>query len=145
MCIKYLFTTEDRATVFLKWTDFSEVFILSKRESKMRVTHIVQPVPVAQWIARWTSNPKVAGSNPAGDKLFFIFSTLNFLNEKGTKLQIVTHIIRVFLLFSFFRCKRRVWDANTEFHGLLWLILSSPHKISSSLWPITQLRESLFC
>ena len=27
-----------------------------------------QPVPVAQWIARWTSNPKVAGSNPAGDK-----------------------------------------------------------------------------
>ena len=31
---------------------------------------IIKPVPVAQWIARWTSNPKVAGSNPAGDKLF---------------------------------------------------------------------------
>ena len=26
-----------------------------------------EAVPVAQWIARWTSNPKVAGSNPAGD------------------------------------------------------------------------------
>ena len=22
--------------------------------------------PLAQWIARWTSNPKVAGSSPAG-------------------------------------------------------------------------------
>ena len=28
-------------------------------------------VPVAQWIARWTSNPEVAGSNPAGDADFF--------------------------------------------------------------------------
>ena len=27
-------------------------------------------VPVAQWIARWTSNPEVAGSNPAGDDAF---------------------------------------------------------------------------
>lgn len=25
------------------------------------------PVPVAQWIARWTSNPKVPGSNPGRD------------------------------------------------------------------------------
>ena len=24
-------------------------------------------VPVAQWIARWTSNPKVPGSNPGRD------------------------------------------------------------------------------
>ena len=30
-------------------------------------------VPVAQWIARWTSNPEVAGSNPAGDADFFFF------------------------------------------------------------------------
>ena len=30
-----------------------------------------QQVPVAQWIARWTSNPEVAGSNPAGDDSFF--------------------------------------------------------------------------
>ena len=28
-------------------------------------------VPVAQWIARWTSNPKVPGSNPGGDANFF--------------------------------------------------------------------------
>ena len=28
-------------------------------------------VPVAQWIARWTSNPEVAGSNPAGDAFLF--------------------------------------------------------------------------
>ena len=27
------------------------------------------PVPVAQWIARWTSNPEVVGSNPTGDAL----------------------------------------------------------------------------
>ena len=25
---------------------------------------------VAQWIARWTSNPEVAGSNPVEDELF---------------------------------------------------------------------------
>ena len=25
-------------------------------------------VSVAQWIARWTSNPEGAGSNPAGDE-----------------------------------------------------------------------------
>ena len=55
----------------------------------MRVTLYVDSVPVAQWIARWTSNPKVAGSNPAGDKLFFIFSTLNFLNEKGTNYKLL--------------------------------------------------------
>ena len=29
-----------------------------------------EAVPVAQWIARWTSNPKVPGSNPGGDARF---------------------------------------------------------------------------
>ena len=28
-------------------------------------------VPVAQWIARWTSNPKVPGSNPGRDANFY--------------------------------------------------------------------------
>ena len=27
-------------------------------------------VPIAQWIARWTSNPEVVGSNPTGDDIF---------------------------------------------------------------------------
>ena len=27
---------------------------------------------VAQWIARWTSNPKVAGSSPASSRVFFV-------------------------------------------------------------------------
>ena len=30
-------------------------------------------VPVAQWIARWTSNPKVPGSSPGRDDMFLIF------------------------------------------------------------------------
>ena len=29
-------------------------------------------VPVAQWIARWTSNPKVPGSNPGRDAYTFL-------------------------------------------------------------------------
>ena len=29
------------------------------------------PVPVAQWIARRTSNPKVVGSSPTGDEILF--------------------------------------------------------------------------
>ena len=40
--------------------------------------NFVQLVPVAQWIARWTSNPKVAGSNPAGDNQISFFSFLEF-------------------------------------------------------------------
>ena len=30
-------------------------------------------VLVAQWIARWTSNPEAAGSNPVEDVLFYRF------------------------------------------------------------------------
>ena len=29
-------------------------------------------VPMAQWIARWTSNPEAAGSNPAGDECYYV-------------------------------------------------------------------------
>jgi hypothetical protein len=37
--------------------------------------HPLMVVPVAQWIARWTSNPKVPGSSPGRDvkQLFFKF------------------------------------------------------------------------
>ena len=42
-----------------------------------------QVVPVAQWIARWTSNPEAAGSSPAGDD-FFRFSSINFGLKKQT-------------------------------------------------------------
>ena len=41
-------------------------------------------VPIAQWIARWTSNPEAAGSNPAEDAHFF-------LNQMYTKCH--AHII----------------------------------------------------
>ena len=31
----------------------------------------VREVPLAQWIARWTSNPKVLGSTPRWDDTFY--------------------------------------------------------------------------
>lgn len=42
------------------------VTILNPPRSNMGVITVMQ-VPVAQWIARWTSNPEVVGSNPTGD------------------------------------------------------------------------------
>ena len=36
----------------------------------------VSCVPLAQWIARWTSNPKVLGSTPRWDDDFFLLSRL---------------------------------------------------------------------
>ena len=36
------------------------------QQSKKNSTKF-ETVPVAQWIARWTSNPKVPGSNPGRD------------------------------------------------------------------------------
>ena len=38
-------------------------------------TSTLNQVPVAQWIARWTSNPKVPGSSPGWDVL------LNFIEK----------------------------------------------------------------
>ena len=37
---------------------------------------MVSCVPLAQWIARWTSNPKVLGSTPRWDDDFFLLSRL---------------------------------------------------------------------
>ena len=36
-------------------------------------------VPVAQWIARWTSNPEAVGSNPTGDVLNVILKYVDFI------------------------------------------------------------------
>ena len=36
-------------------------------------------VPLAQWIARWTSNPKVLGSTPRWDDGFFLFPCFSWL------------------------------------------------------------------
>ena len=36
-------------------------------------TSLFKPVPLAQWIARWTSNPKVLGSTPRWDDAVYIF------------------------------------------------------------------------
>ena len=48
-------------------------------------------VPVAQWIARWTSNPKVPGSNPGRDASTFLPILLLF------QLLVDSYIFRVFI------------------------------------------------
>ena len=40
---------------------------------------ILSDAPVAQWIERWTSNPKVGGSNPSGRAL--LFPLINLKNQ----------------------------------------------------------------
>ena len=47
-----------------------------------------EAVPVAQWIARWTSNPKVPGSNPGGDASIFLHTLQTAVNnQKLVKLK----------------------------------------------------------
>ena len=69
-------------------SEYSIIFVLSKFEifdSKFRVRKIFviieiviyclgRQAPVAQWIARWTSNPKVVGSSPTWGKTFSHYS-----------------------------------------------------------------------
>ena len=38
-------------------------------------------VPVAQWIARWTSNPEVVGSNPTGDDFLSIAELIPAMDD----------------------------------------------------------------
>ena len=38
--------------------------------SAPKLVTTISMVPIAQWIARWTSNPEVVGSNPTGDYVF---------------------------------------------------------------------------
>ena len=42
---------------------------------QLKIPHIIQPVPLAQRIARWTSNPKVLGSIPRWDDCDFCVSS----------------------------------------------------------------------
>ena len=44
---------------------------LAKNPVKFHVLPVQVYVPVAQWIARWTSNPEVVGSNPTGDVFYY--------------------------------------------------------------------------
>ena len=46
-------------------------------------------VPIAQWIARWTSNPEVVGSNPTGDEIFvLILNVFKIIAYKSTSLAL---------------------------------------------------------
>ena len=47
--------------------------------------NFIMKVPVAQWIARWTSNPKVPGSNPGRDAKTFEFLKKNNLYQGQDK------------------------------------------------------------
>ena len=61
------------------------VYVLPKqvqpRTPKMTIqpTNMVCSVPLAQWIARWTSNPKVLGSTPRWDDRFLHFVQFFYL------------------------------------------------------------------
>ncbi|GFW13182.1 HTH_Tnp_Tc3_2 domain-containing protein [Trichonephila clavipes] len=48
----------------------------------------IQVFPVAQWIARWTSDPKVGGSNPAWDRLI--------CPRRETSIDVRKFILRLF-------------------------------------------------
>ena len=45
-------------------------------------------VPLAQRIARWTSNPKVLGSIPRWDDTFFYVSQIMFISRIGKNCSI---------------------------------------------------------
>ena len=58
---------------------FSAVYVRQKQldqvtqKRSILTNQRVSDVPLAQWIARWTSNPKVLGSTPRWDDGFFCF------------------------------------------------------------------------
>ena len=95
-------TTHSISSFYLAYTSFLENSLISLRKSaftglqnKDQKIPIYQPgslsfienggnqprnqVPVAQWIARWTSNPKVPGSNPGGDAITFYILDSNVI------------------------------------------------------------------
>ena len=59
--------------------------------------------PVAQWIERWTSNPKAAGSSPAGG-FYFIFIKIKYNHFIGVILPIFFTKLKIgddfFLFFN---------------------------------------------
>ena len=50
--------------------------IVCIQQRSILAINCVSSVPLAQWIARWTSNPKVLGSTPRWDDGFFAFFLL---------------------------------------------------------------------
>ena len=58
--------------------------------SAPKLVTTISMVPIAQWIARWTSNPEVVGSNPTGDDVFAsdVHSTILFYLRLTSKNQI---------------------------------------------------------
>ena len=43
------------------------------------MNNFMSVVSVAQWIARWTSNPEVPGSSPGGDAFFYLKISFGYL------------------------------------------------------------------
>ena len=70
----------------------------------MLETRFVQLVPVAQWIARWTSNPKVAGSNPAGDNhnIFFRFRIFILMLKIMFKVKYEEQFLKIMFSICYF-------------------------------------------
>ena len=55
----------------------------------------VSGVPLAQWIARWTSNPKVLGSTPRWDDGFFAFSAHSLIwHSQNTGQRYVVSLVQ---------------------------------------------------
>ena len=74
-------------------------------------------VPVVQWIARWTSNPKVPGSNPGRDMLHCFWSAWKYLN---TKLKPVENLVLdPSLLYSWVPVAQWIarWTSNPKVPG----------------------------
>ena len=63
------------------------------QKNSMLISHISPPVPLAQRIARWTSNPKVLGSIPRWDDRFFVKQLLlySILTFSFFSLQLYPH------------------------------------------------------
>ena len=69
----------------IQWSNLQKNFML--------ISHISPPVPLAQRIARWTSNPKVLGSIPRWDDRFFVKQLLlySILTFSFFSLQLYPH------------------------------------------------------
>ena len=76
----------DRNYALLSTTFFLFYYATVGQHSVRKVQFSINCVPLAQRIARWTSNPKVLGSIPRWDdsKLFWIFGQLTFTQLRLT-------------------------------------------------------------
>ena len=70
----------------------NQVKIIHSFEFKLRLhSASATQVPVAQWIARRTSNPEVVGSNPTGDAIFSISFKMKTSHTKPLELANIMH------------------------------------------------------